>query len=209
MSTLQVSTDARGAARMQDQERVFDHALVYDVHRFCLVYRIDHVLYCTLCSSHSWSHRGVLLTKHSPAAPCVQPNKHQPFVCPAACVLGDPCAVRAVAGLSKQQLAALQGPQPSSSPAAANHHHSSSPGSAAAAAASQASLLRSLPVGVLADPSPSRPQAGVVLSVAPLLGAHPYADPQVGKWLHVHVRPSVRGLLRIIKVRQVQYVRAM
>lgn len=65
------------------------------------------------------------------------------------------------------------------------------------------SLLRSLPVAVLADPSPNRPGAGVVLSVAPLLGARPYTDAQVGKWLHVHVRPSVRGLLRVIKVRYV------
>jgi hypothetical protein len=39
-----------------------------------------------------------------------------------------------------------------------------------------------------------------VLSVAPLLGAHPYTDQGVPKWLHVHVRPSVRGLLRVIKV---------
>jgi hypothetical protein len=104
-------------------------------------------------------------------------------------------------------MVALQGPpssldaaDPSSTPA-----HSRSSRSLAGAAGStsshHASLLRSLPVAVLADPSPSRPQAGVVLSVAPLLGARPYTDPQVGRWLHVHVRPSVRGLLRIIKVR--------
>eukprot|EP00775_Hariotina_reticulata_P010403 gene10403-10561_t len=43
------------------------------------------------------------------------------------------------------------------------------------------------------------PAAGIVLSVAPLLGAHPYTDQGVTKWLHVHVRPSVRGLLRVIK----------
>lgn len=107
----------------------------------------------------------------------------------------------AVAGLSRQQLAAIQGTADSS--------HSAS-GTAARAPANpslqhqqqhlQASLLRSLPVVVLADPSPNRPQAGVVLSVAPVLGARPFCDDNVQKWLHVHVRPSVRGLLRIIKV---------
>jgi hypothetical protein len=91
---------------------------------------------------------------------------------------------------------------PSSSSSAAGAH-TPLPGSGVSGgggAAGHASLLRSLPVAVLADPAPSRPQSGVVLSVAPLLGARPYTDPQVGKWLHVHVRPSVRGLLRIIKV---------
>jgi hypothetical protein len=61
-------------------------------------------------------------------------------------------------------------------------------------------LLHSLPVAVLADPAPSKLNAGVVLSVAPLLGADPSVDKGVGKWLHVHVRPSVRGLLRVLKV---------
>ncbi|GBF91765.1 hypothetical protein Rsub_04069 [Raphidocelis subcapitata] len=60
-------------------------------------------------------------------------------------------------------------------------------------------LLRSLPVTVVADPSPTKPGTGVVLSVAPLLGADPAIDRNVGKWLHVHVRPSVRGLLRVLK----------
>jgi hypothetical protein len=106
------------------------------------------------------------------------------------------CPAAAVAGLSKRQLAAIQA-GPNSSSNAADHD-------ASAAAASQASLLRSLPLAVLADPSPSRPQAGIVLSVAPLLGAHPYTDQGVPKWLHVHVRPSVRGLLRVIKVRVAQ-----
>ena len=66
-------------------------------------------------------------------------------------------------------------------------------------AAAQAALLRCLPVAVLADPSPSKPNAGVVLSVAPLLGADPVPDAKVSKWLHVHVRPSVRGLLRVLR----------
>lgn len=68
------------------------------------------------------------------------------------------------------------------------------------AAAAEHALLRSLPVTVVADPSPTKPGAGVVLSVAPLLGANPSMDKNVGKWLHVHVRPSVRGLLRVLKV---------
>jgi hypothetical protein len=101
-------------------------------------------------------------------------------------------------------MVALQGPPSSSDAADPNStqpHSRSLAGAAGSTSSHHASLLRSLPVAVLADPSPSRPQAGVVLSVAPLLGARPYTDPQVGKWLHVHVRPSVRGLLRIIKVR--------
>lgn len=69
-------------------------------------------------------------------------------------------------------------------------------------AASDHALLRSLPVTVVADPSPTKPHAGVVLSVAPLLGANPSQDRGMPKWLHVHVRPSVRGLLRVLKVRR-------
>ncbi|KAI8470983.1 MAG: hypothetical protein J3K34DRAFT_520884 [Monoraphidium minutum] len=65
--------------------------------------------------------------------------------------------------------------------------------------AADRALLRSLPVTVVADPSPTKPNAGVVLSVAPLLGADPTQDANVPKWLHVHVRPSVRGLLRVLK----------
>lgn len=133
-------------------------------------------------------------------------------------------AAAAVAGLSKQQMAALQGSPSSTAPQLHTGHPSEPPStsphdpgssnsttgshpplhgsgvSGGGGAAGHASLLRSLPVAVLADPAPSRPQSGVVLSVAPLLGARPYTDPQVGKWLHVHVRPSVRGLLRVIKV---------
>lgn len=86
----------------------------------------------------------------------------------------------AVAGLSLHRLAAME--------------------RGTASPATQASLLRCLPVAVLADPVPSKPNTGVVLSVAPLLGADPSQDKNVAKWLHVHVRPSVRGLLRVVKV---------
>ena len=33
----------------------------------------------------------------------------------------------------------------------------------------------------------------------PLLGAGPYPDPSYARWLHVHVRPSVKGLLRVLR----------
>jgi len=35
-----------------------------------------------------------------------------------------------------------------------------------------------------------------VLSVAPLMGCEPDADPVHAQWLHVHVRPPVRALLK-------------
>ncbi len=90
----------------------------------------------------------------------------------------------AVAGLSLRNRAAATSPVPGS-----------------AAARTQASaLLKSLPVAVLADPVAGKSNQGVVLSVAPLLGADPLVDKNVAKWLHVHVRPSVRGLLRVLKV---------
>jgi hypothetical protein len=39
--------------------------------------------------------------------------------------------------------------------------------------------------------------SGIVLSVAPLMGADPVIDPSHKRWLHVHVRPPVRGLLKV------------
>lgn len=39
--------------------------------------------------------------------------------------------------------------------------------------------------------------AGIVLSVAPLMGADPVIDPSHKRWLHIHVRPPVRGLLKV------------
>ncbi|GFR43644.1 hypothetical protein Agub_g4746, partial [Astrephomene gubernaculifera] len=65
--------------------------------------------------------------------------------------------------------------------------------------AAQAIVLHSSPAVVLADPAPTRLNAGVVLSVSPLLGSEPGVDKNVAKWLHVHVRPSVRGLLRLLR----------
>lgn len=43
--------------------------------------------------------------------------------------------------------------------------------------------------------------AGIVLSVAPLMGADPTIDPSHKRWLHIHVRPPVRGLLKVILIR--------
>ncbi len=41
--------------------------------------------------------------------------------------------------------------------------------------------------------------AGTVLSVAPLMGANPVIDPAHRRWLHIHVRPPVRGLLKVLR----------
>ncbi len=42
--------------------------------------------------------------------------------------------------------------------------------------------------------------AGLVVAVAPLMGSAPHIDKAHGRWLHVHVRPPVRGLLKVVKV---------
>jgi len=76
--------------------------------------------------------------------------------------------LQAVAGLSRKQLAALQGSAP---PAAASRPDRSS------GAGRDNSLLCSLPVAVLADPSPSRPQAGIELSCGSPAGGSPLHRP--------------------------------
>lgn len=58
---------------------------------------------------------------------------------------------------------------------------------------------------VLADPGPT-PLSGLVLSLAPLMGADAEVDRSHPKWLHVHVRPPVRGLLKLLKVRMQLHV---
>ena len=114
----------------------------------------------------------------------------------------------AAAGLSRVQLASLSAGGGGCSDSNAAAGLAAEDGGGIRAAGPDAgdhmttnSVLQSLPVIVLADTSPSRPQAGIVLSVSPLLGAAPRTDEAVPKWLHVHVRPSVRGLLRTIRVR--------
>lgn len=62
-----------------------------------------------------------------------------------------------------------------------------------------AGLLHSSAAVVLADPAPTRLNTGIVASLAPLMGSDPMQDKNVQKWLHVHVRPSVRGLLRVLQ----------
>ena len=52
---------------------------------------------------------------------------------------------------------------------------------------------------VLADPGQQH-KSGLVLSLAPLMGAAAQVDSSHPKWLHVHVRPPVRGLLKLLKV---------
>ncbi|KAK9868863.1 hypothetical protein WJX84_001280 [Apatococcus fuscideae] len=56
----------------------------------------------------------------------------------------------------------------------------------------------SMPCIVLAEPSPI-PGTGMVVAVAPLMGSAPHIDKAHGRWLHVHVRPPVRGLLKVVK----------
>ena len=38
--------------------------------------------------------------------------------------------------------------------------------------------------------------AGVVLSHAPLMGSDPVIDESHNRWLHIHVRPPVSGMLK-------------
>jgi protein CLEC16A len=53
------------------------------------------------------------------------------------------------------------------------------------------------PVCLVADPG-TQPQTGLVLSVAPLMGAVPAVDARHTRWLHVQVRPPLRGLLKVL-----------
>ena len=39
--------------------------------------------------------------------------------------------------------------------------------------------------------------AGIVLSHAPLMGADPIVDESHNRWLHIHVRPPVTGMLKV------------
>ncbi len=61
-------------------------------------------------------------------------------------------------------------------------------------------VLQASPSVVLAEAGP-RPGGGKVLSVAPLLGAAASVDSGHPRWLHVHVRPPARGLLKTVRVR--------
>ncbi|KXZ47441.1 hypothetical protein GPECTOR_35g879 [Gonium pectorale] len=78
-------------------------------------------------------------------------------------------------------------------------HYLHDPQALASDPAAQAIVVHSSPAAVLADPAPTRLNAGIVLSFSPLLGSDPSVDKSVAKWLRVHVRPSVRGLLRLLR----------
>lgn len=66
------------------------------------------------------------------------------------------------------------------------------------AAGGAEAAVRANPVVLLADQG-SRVNLGKVLSVAPLMGANPTIDPAHKRWLHIHVRPPVRGLLKVLR----------
>jgi hypothetical protein len=76
----------------------------------------------------------------------------------------------------------------------------SAAGGAEQTALDGAELLQSAPSVVLAEAA-SGARSGRVLSVAPLLGAAASVDPGHARWLHVHVRPPARGLLKTVRVR--------
>ena len=59
-------------------------------------------------------------------------------------------------------------------------------------------IAASSPVVLLADAG-SRPDTGLVLSTAPLMGASAAIDPGHPKWLHIAVRPPLRGLLKVVQ----------
>eukprot|EP00191_Tetraselmis_sp_GSL018_P010529 CAMPEP_0177609508 /NCGR_PEP_ID=MMETSP0419_2-20121207/19136_1 /TAXON_ID=582737 /ORGANISM="Tetraselmis sp., Strain GSL018" /LENGTH=882 /DNA_ID=CAMNT_0019104457 /DNA_START=372 /DNA_END=3016 /DNA_ORIENTATION=+ len=64
----------------------------------------------------------------------------------------------------------------------------------------EAGCWKSPPVVLLADPASTRINAGIVLSTAPLLGADPAVDGSHPHWLHLHVRPSMRGLTKAMQL---------
>ncbi|KAL4427887.1 hypothetical protein ABPG75_001976 [Micractinium tetrahymenae] len=59
-------------------------------------------------------------------------------------------------------------------------------------------VAASAPVLLVADPG-TKPETGLVLSVAPLMGALPQVDAKHARWLHVKVRPPLRGLLKVLQ----------
>lgn len=73
-------------------------------------------------------------------------------------------------------------------------------GAAAQQALAKAAAVSTASV-ILADPG-QEANHGVVISLAPLLGADPTLDRAHPRWLHIHVRPPSRGLARLLRVRQ-------
>lgn len=71
-------------------------------------------------------------------------------------------------------------------------------GAAAQQALAQAAANSAATV-LLAEPR-QEAGSGAVLSLAPLVGADPQLDRAHPRWLHIHVRPPVRGLLKLLKV---------
>ncbi len=55
--------------------------------------------------------------------------------------------------------------------------------------------------GEAGSEAPSSGAADAALSVAPLLGAAAAVDAAHPRWLHVHVRPPARGLIKTVRVR--------
>ncbi|GMH41903.1 hypothetical protein BSKO_09813 [Bryopsis sp. KO-2023] len=60
-------------------------------------------------------------------------------------------------------------------------------------------MSKLVPVVILAAPAASSLNAGMVLSVAPLLGTDPAVDGTHPRWLHLHVRPSVRRFVKAVQ----------
>eukprot|EP00884_Botryococcus_braunii_P017497 jgi/Botrbrau1/4430/Bobra.0348s0019.1 len=65
-------------------------------------------------------------------------------------------------------------------------------------AAAVASLFLAVPSVVLAAPHALQPP-GAVISVAPLMGSQAAIDRQHKRWLHIDVRPPVRGLIKTLR----------
>ena len=49
----------------------------------------------------------------------------------------------------------------------------------------------------VADGHRMQRRAGIVLSHAPMMGADPVIDESHNRWLHIHVRPPVTGMLKV------------
>lgn len=139
---------------------------------------------------------------------CISPFS-QPLKCPRPLQMAIPCQVSFQAGTEKRVYLSAKGAllehietleqdpgllllssvPPSPSMLSGAHQDTS-----------RGELLHSSPGIVLAEPAPTRLNYGVVMATAPLLGCNPFADANVPRWLHIHVRPTVKGLLRVVRL---------
>jgi hypothetical protein len=109
----------------------------------------------------------------------------------------SPTATKGESAPASAAVGALTGASPAPGGSSSNSNGMAERLACVPAEALAAAAAVAAPVVVVADPG-SRPNTGVVLSTAPLLGACPRVDNGHPKWLHVRVRPQARALLRVL-----------